>query len=258
MFILPCLPPPKKRVPAGSEWVHWIKHDGYRLIVRRHGNRFRLYTRHGYNWTHSLSANRPCRDPVTLDGETVVCDENGLSNFDKLHSQGYHDQFVLYAFDRRTSPCRVVPGPLPSHQGGPKMRRLNSFKSGMEFAVAITAFSMATLAFVGGATAEQRLKVQKRYTAVQVQSACTPGTRRLAVRQRLAIPSAASPRALTVISAACADNGRTTVIARPFGSEGDRYVCVGECRVVRMCLLQYCYNETVCDPCARVVVVYGN
>jgi hypothetical protein len=45
------------------------------------------------------------------------------------------------------------------------------------------------------------------------------------------------------------------VAARPFGSENDKYVCVGECRVVKMCLLQYCYNETVCDPCAGVVVV---
>jgi hypothetical protein len=47
------------------------------------------------------------------------------------------------------------------------------------------------------------------------------------------------------------------LVARPFGSENDKYVCVGECRVVRMCLLQYCYNETVCNPCARVVVVIG-
>jgi bifunctional non-homologous end joining protein LigD len=104
MFILPCLPTPKKRVPAGSEWVHEIKHDGYRLIVRRDGNRVRLYTRNGYNWSHRFplivqAVTRLKVRSVIIDGEAVVCDDNGHSNFDKLHSQGYDNQVVLYAFD---------------------------------------------------------------------------------------------------------------------------------------------------------------
>jgi hypothetical protein len=28
-------------------------------------------------------------------------------------------------------------------------------------------------------------------------------------------------------------------------------VCVGSCRRVTMCLLNYCYTETVCDDCAN-------
>ena len=132
------------------------------------------------------------------------------------------------------------------------MRRLNLFKSRIGFVVAITAFSLATFGFVEGATAKQRAKLQKQYTPVQVQSACIRGNGRMTV---IARPSG---RAVQVQSACISGNGRTTVIARPFGSEGDRYVCVGECRVVRMCLANYCYNETVCDPCARVVVVMGN
>jgi bifunctional non-homologous end joining protein LigD len=36
---------------------------------------------------------------VIIDGEAVVCGENGVSDFDKLHSQYYDDQVVLYAFD---------------------------------------------------------------------------------------------------------------------------------------------------------------
>jgi len=51
MFILPCLPTASKHAPTGSEWVHEIKHDGYRLIVRRDGDRVRLYTRRGFNWS---------------------------------------------------------------------------------------------------------------------------------------------------------------------------------------------------------------
>jgi ATP-dependent DNA ligase len=104
MFIPPCLPTPKKRVPAGLAWVHEIKHDGYRLIVRRGGNRVRLYARRGYNWSHRFSLivhaiTRLKVRSVIIDGEAVVCGENGVSDFDKLRSQNYDDQVVLFAFD---------------------------------------------------------------------------------------------------------------------------------------------------------------
>jgi len=32
-------------VPDSKNWIHEIKHDGYRLIVQREGNRVRLFTR---------------------------------------------------------------------------------------------------------------------------------------------------------------------------------------------------------------------
>jgi hypothetical protein len=50
-FVAPCLPSPSPKPPSGSAWVHQIKHDGYRLIARREGNRVRLYTRRGYDWS---------------------------------------------------------------------------------------------------------------------------------------------------------------------------------------------------------------
>src|SRR5215203_4862616 len=115
-------------------------------------------------------------------------------------------------------------------------------------AIAIIVCSMAGTAFVGGATAKERLK--KEYTPVV--SACIPSFSTTTVTARR------SGKPVQVQSSTCiSGNGTTTVIARPFGSENDKYVCVGECRVVRKCLLQYCYNETVCNPCARVVVVIG-
>jgi bifunctional non-homologous end joining protein LigD len=43
-------------VPAGPDWVHEIKHDGYRLQVRRDGNTVRLFTRRGYDWTDRYPA----------------------------------------------------------------------------------------------------------------------------------------------------------------------------------------------------------
>jgi bifunctional non-homologous end joining protein LigD len=35
--------------------VHEIKHDGYRLIVRRDGKAVRLFTRRGHDWTARYS-----------------------------------------------------------------------------------------------------------------------------------------------------------------------------------------------------------
>ena len=41
-FIEPCLPSPADRLPDGPDWVHEIKHDGYRLMARRDGAGVRL------------------------------------------------------------------------------------------------------------------------------------------------------------------------------------------------------------------------
>jgi ATP-dependent DNA ligase len=34
-FVAPCLPSTADHPPTGPEWVHEIKHDGYRLMARR-------------------------------------------------------------------------------------------------------------------------------------------------------------------------------------------------------------------------------
>jgi bifunctional non-homologous end joining protein LigD len=38
------------KVPAGPEWPHEVKYDGFRLIVVHDGKRVRLLTRNGYDW----------------------------------------------------------------------------------------------------------------------------------------------------------------------------------------------------------------
>jgi len=48
-----CIPTRAKLVPAGPDWIHEIKHDGYRLRVEREGNRVRLTT--GPSVIHGLS-----------------------------------------------------------------------------------------------------------------------------------------------------------------------------------------------------------
>jgi hypothetical protein len=57
--------------------VHEIKHDGYRLIVRRDGKVVRLFTRRGYDWTDrypaiAAAAAKLRATSLTLDGEAVV------------------------------------------------------------------------------------------------------------------------------------------------------------------------------------------
>jgi Protein of unknown function (DUF1595)/ATP dependent DNA ligase domain len=42
---------PTYKAPSGPGWVYEIKHDGYRLQVRREGDKVRLFTRRGYDWS---------------------------------------------------------------------------------------------------------------------------------------------------------------------------------------------------------------
>jgi bifunctional non-homologous end joining protein LigD len=89
-------------VPA--HWVHEIKHDGYRLQVRRVGDQVRLFTRRGYNWSGrypaiAVTATLLRARSFTLDGEAVVCGSDGVTIFDELHRRGTVTEAMLYAFD---------------------------------------------------------------------------------------------------------------------------------------------------------------
>src|SRR5262244_740001 len=53
-FIAPCLPTKTDKLPSGSEWLHEIKHDGFRIIARKNGERVRLYSRPGNDLTHAF------------------------------------------------------------------------------------------------------------------------------------------------------------------------------------------------------------
>jgi ATP-dependent DNA ligase len=51
-FIAPCLPTKTDKLPSGDLWLHEIKHDGFRVIARKDGDRVRLYSRPGNDLTH--------------------------------------------------------------------------------------------------------------------------------------------------------------------------------------------------------------
>jgi len=67
--------------------VHEIKHDGFRLMARREGSRVRLWTRSGYDWADRFpriveAAGRLRASSFLIDGEAVVCRDDGISDFD--------------------------------------------------------------------------------------------------------------------------------------------------------------------------------
>ena len=77
-FVAPCIPTRALKPPAGPEWVHEIKHDGYRLQVKRSGDKVRLFTRRGYDWSDrypaiAATAMKLRAQWFTLDGEACVC-----------------------------------------------------------------------------------------------------------------------------------------------------------------------------------------
>jgi bifunctional non-homologous end joining protein LigD len=84
--------------------VHEIKHDGYRLLVRRDDDRVRLFTRRGYDWTKKYpwiveSARKLKARSFLIDGEAVFCGADGVSDFNTLHSQAYDNRVFLFGFD---------------------------------------------------------------------------------------------------------------------------------------------------------------
>jgi bifunctional non-homologous end joining protein LigD len=83
-FVDPCIPSRAPKPPSGPDWVHEVKHDGYRLIVRRDDERVRLFTRRGYDWTErypaiARAAAKLRARSFTLDGEAVVWTRGALS-----------------------------------------------------------------------------------------------------------------------------------------------------------------------------------
>jgi ATP-dependent DNA ligase len=103
-FIEPCLPSPAERPPSGSNCIHEIKHDGYRLMARRDPVGIRLITRRGNDWSARFplvveAVNHLKVRSCLIDGEAVCCDERGLARFDILRRRRNEAQAFLYAVD---------------------------------------------------------------------------------------------------------------------------------------------------------------
>jgi bifunctional non-homologous end joining protein LigD len=109
--IEPCLAQLQSKPPVGDDWSYEVKWDGYRLAVHIERSRVRIITRGGHDWTARFptiahDARELGLDSAILDGEAVVLDERGASDFGALQralggrgGKRFASEARLYAFD---------------------------------------------------------------------------------------------------------------------------------------------------------------
>jgi ATP-dependent DNA ligase len=125
-FVVPAQPVEREAPPTGADWVHEIKHDGYRMLVRRDGGHVRLYSRKAIDWTDRLPAIAAGAallkaKSFTIDGEAVVIRSDGLTDFEALRRREVPVTWrcsTLSTLSSWTAPicaaCRSRPGRQPS------------------------------------------------------------------------------------------------------------------------------------------------
>jgi bifunctional non-homologous end joining protein LigD len=95
------------KVPDEQGWVFELKYDGVRLLSRVDGSDVRCISRNGLDWTHKVepvvdALAKLKLDGAWIDGELIVTDPNGRSDFSLLqHSmeQRRFDELQLCIFD---------------------------------------------------------------------------------------------------------------------------------------------------------------
>ena len=107
----PCLALLQSKAPESDEWAFEVKWDGYRLAVHVEPGKVRILTRGGHDWTHRFptiahDARELGLDTAILDGEAVVLDSRGASDFGALQKalggrggKAFASNASLYAFD---------------------------------------------------------------------------------------------------------------------------------------------------------------
>jgi bifunctional non-homologous end joining protein LigD len=93
--------------PVGDQWIHEVKFDGYRALAFIKAGKVKLLTRRGLDWTAKFagiarSLEKLKADSAIIDGEAVVLDGEGRSDFQALQSSmknGGGVSPVYFAFD---------------------------------------------------------------------------------------------------------------------------------------------------------------
>jgi bifunctional non-homologous end joining protein LigD len=103
-FVEPCRPTKATCPPSGPQWVHEVKHDGFRLMVRRDDARVRCFTRNGHDWADRFPAIVEAARSIKavsflIDGEAVIYRDDGVSDFNALRSRRRDHDVTLVAFD---------------------------------------------------------------------------------------------------------------------------------------------------------------
>ena len=91
-FHPPAQPMIVSRPPSGPDWIHEVKHDGYRLLASKAADRVTLWTRYGTDFTDRLRgiAEAVAALPVAnalIDGEAVTFLRDGHSDFGALRTK---------------------------------------------------------------------------------------------------------------------------------------------------------------------------
>lgn len=106
-FLSPQLAQEAANPPDTAGWLHELKLDGYRIQARKTGSKVVLLTRSGLDWTHRVPsmaaavAKLPANN-ITLDGEVVVLNEEGTTDFARLQAsfqEGARHPLTYFCFD---------------------------------------------------------------------------------------------------------------------------------------------------------------
>jgi DNA ligase D-like protein (predicted ligase) len=105
-FIEPQLPTLAEHPPQGDGWLHEVKHDGYRTMLALLGGTAFAYSRNGFDWTDRYpgivraAAQLRCKSAM-LDGEVIVQNADGVSDFEKLQTavKARSGALIFYGFD---------------------------------------------------------------------------------------------------------------------------------------------------------------
>ena len=121
------------RPPAGSEWLHEIKFDGYRMHARLDRGAVRLLTRTGLDWTHKYPAVAaavallPARQAY-LDGELCGVRPDGTTSFSLIQNAsdtGNSGALVFFLFDLLHLDGEAI-APMPVTERKERLRALLS------------------------------------------------------------------------------------------------------------------------------------
>jgi bifunctional non-homologous end joining protein LigD len=106
-FVAPCDPVLVRTPPSGSDWLHEVKFDGYRMISVIDKGQVRIHTKRGLDWTARMPgiaqalAGLKVRSAV-IDGEAIMNGADGAPDFFALHAalaKGSAPDAILMVFD---------------------------------------------------------------------------------------------------------------------------------------------------------------
>src|SRR6185503_4402414 len=106
-FVPPQLATLTDKPPAGDEWLHELKFDGYRLLCHLNGRQIHFWTRNQNDWTTKFPGigkavkALPVKSAI-LDGEVVALDASGRASFQRLQqsiNKGAGSGLLFHVFD---------------------------------------------------------------------------------------------------------------------------------------------------------------